>query len=132
MNRTFACALLAFSFAPCGAQDAQVTRLHCEGTYNNYGDAELRDISAKGILVEVSGDKVRIQGSIAFDTDYSVTTRLETGLGIVARSNQSYSGFLNRFSGQLSLSERGEAAKDGTYKVRQTLSATCKKAAPLF
>ena len=132
MRRTIAFALFATSLVPCTAQETQVTRLNCDGAYNNYTDSDLRDISIKGILIEISIDKIRIQGSIAFDTDYLIISQLETGFGMVAQSNRAYSGFLNLFSGQLALNERGETAKDGTFKLRQSLSATCRKATPLF
>ena len=86
----------------------------------------------KGIYVEIAGDRVKVLGAIGFDATYSVITRREDGVGFQLESNPSYGGFLNRFSGQLSIMEKGAVAKDGSYNLKQGMSAACGKAKSLF
>ena len=132
MNRTITVMLLTSASALCNAQESGVTRLVCEGTYDNYTSSDMRDVPLKGIYVEVFGDHVKIRGSAGFDATYSVITRREHGLGFRLDSNPSYSGFLNRFSGELQVNEKGLVKKDGSYKVKQIIMAVCGKAKSLF
>lgn len=132
MIKFIAISLLAFFPALCNAQDLSAAKLQCEGTYSNYTLPDMRDISVNSIYIEISGDRVKVLGAPGFDSTYSVINRLENGLGIQLDSNKSWGGFLNRFSGQLSLTEKGEVGKDGIYKIRQSISALCSKARLLF
>lgn len=132
MNKAITLSLLALFPALCNAQDLIATKLQCEGIYSNYTTPDIRDISIKSIYIEISGESVTILGAPGFDSTYSVINRLENGLGIQLDSNTSFSGFLNRFSGQLSLIEKGEVEKDGNFKIRQHISALCSKARSLF
>ena len=132
MSKAITLTILIFFSALCSAQDLGVTKLQCEGTYDNYTSTDMRDMAVKGMYVEISGDHVKVLGSVGFDATYSVVTRRENGLGFQLASNQSYGGFLNRFSGELSLSEKGEVEKDGSFKMRQYISALCGKAVSLF
>ena len=132
MIKFIALSLLAFFPELCNAQDLSAARFQCEGTYSNYTLPDMRDISVNSIYIEISGDRVKVLGAPGFDSTYSVIIRLENGLGIQLDSNKSYGGFLNRFSGQLSLTEKGEVGKDGSYKIRQSISALCSKAHSLF
>ena len=132
MNRTIAIILLTSASALCNAQDSGVTKLQCDGTYDNLTSTDMRDMPVKGIYVEVSGDRVKILGTVGFDATYSVTTRPENGIGFQLESNPSYGGFLNRFSGELYLMEKGSVAKDGSFKLKQLMSAVCGKAKSLF
>lgn len=132
MIKFIALSLLAFFPALCNAQDLSAAKLQCEGIYTNYTLLDMRDIPINGIYIEISGDRVKVLGALGFDSTYSVINRLENGLGIQLDSNKSYGGFLNRFSGQLSLTEKGEVGKGGSYKMRQSISALCSKARSLF
>ena len=132
MNRTIAITLLASASALCNAQDSGLTKLQCEGTYDNYTSSGVQDIPIKSIYLEISRDRVKVVGALELDASYSVTTRLEHGVGFLLESNSSYGGFLNRFSGQLSLFEKGPIRKDGSYDLRQLIRAVCGKAKPLF
>jgi len=132
MDRTIAIALLSSVSALCNAQDSGIAKLQCEGTYDNYTTTDVRDVPAKGIYVEVSGDRIKVLGTVGFDATYSVVTRREDGLGFQLESNSSYGGFLNRFSGKLSLLEKGAIASDGSFKLKQAIGAVCGKAKSLF
>jgi len=132
MIKFIALSLLAFFSALCNAQDLSAAKLQCEGTYTNYTLPDIRDISVNSIYIEISGDRVKVHGAPGFDSTYYVINRLENGLGLELDSNKSYGGFLDRFSGQLSLMEKGEAGKDGSFKIRQSISALCSKARSLF
>ena len=134
MNRTIAITLLASASALCNAQESAVTKLQCEGKYydNTSTDTRTKDVPMKGIYVEISGDRVKVLGAAGFNATYSVITRLENGVGFRLESNPSYGGFLNRFSGQLSLTEKGAVAKDGSHKLKQMMVAECGKAKSLF
>jgi hypothetical protein len=120
-----AVSVLVLSPALCNAQEP--TRLQCEGTYDNYTIAGAREIPIKGIYLEISGERVKVEGALGFNATYSIITRKENGIGFQLESNQAYGGFLNRFSGQLSLMEKASAET-----VNQTLTAFCSKARPLF
>ena len=124
--------ILVYSAALCNAQDQSSIKLQCEGTYNDFSTPNLRDIPVKGIYIEISGDRVTVAGAPGFDSVYSVISRLDDGLGFQLNSNISYGGFLNRFSGELNLMEKGKVSKDGSYKIRQLLSAHCINARALF
>ena len=132
MNRTIAITLLVSASALCNAQESAVTKLQCEGQYDNYTSTDMRDVPMKGVYVEISGDRVKVLGAIGFDATYSVITRREDGVGFQLESNPSYGGFLNRFSGQLSIMEKGAVAKDGSFKLKRGMSAACGKAKSLF
>lgn len=132
MKKFIALSLLAFFPVLCNAQDLNATQLQCEGTYTNYTAPDMRDLPVNSIYIEISGDHVKVLGTPGFDSTYSVINRLENGLGIQLDSNKSYGGFLNRFSGQLSLMEKGEVGKNGSYKIKQSISALCRKARSLF
>lgn len=132
MNRTIAIMLLASASALCNAQESAVTKFQCEGKYNNYTSTDMRDVPIKGIYVEISGDRVKVLGAVGFQGTYSVITRREDGVGFRLESNPSYGGFLNRFSGQLSIMEKGAVAKDGSFNAKQMMSAECARAKALF
>ncbi len=115
------------------AQDHGPIKLQCEGKYTNFSKAEYRDLPVKGIFVEILGDRVKVVGAPGFDATYSVIKRFENGVGIQLDSNSSFGGFLNRLSGELSLAEKDEVQKDGSFKkYRQIINATCRSARPLF
>ena len=132
MNRAISLTSLVLVSSLCSAQDLGTTKIQCEGTYNNYSSTDMRDLPVKGMYVEISGDRVKVMGAIGFDATYTVVTRREDGLGIQLDSDRSYGGFINRFSGQLSLMEKGEVEKDGSFKVKQGIDALCSKAKSLF
>lgn len=126
--------LVALSFGICIAQGALgATNLECHGTYSNYATTNIREIPVSGIFVQVSNDSVKVQGAMGLDATYTVTNRQGNGIGFQLDSNKKFSGFLNRFSGQLSLMERAGAVKsDGGFKTRQILNAVCTKASAIF
>jgi hypothetical protein len=82
--------------------------------------------------VEVSGDRVKVLGAVGFTATCSVITHLGNGLGFKLESDPSYGGFLDRFSEQLSLMEKGAVANDGSFRLKQVISAVCGKAKLLF
>lgn len=132
-------ALLAIFFAmlPVGICLAQTSsndsNLACNGSFSDYSSLDVRDIPISGIYIQVSEASVIVQGASGFDGTYSITKRLDNGIGIKLPSNNAYSGFLNRFSGELSLLEqRGEVKADGSYQLGRTIIAACEKAKPLF
>lgn len=132
MNKAIAITILISTSSLCNAQDSGITKLQCEGTYDNYTSTDMRDVPVKGMYVEISSDRVKVLGSAGFDASYSVITRRENGLGFQLESNRSYGGFLNRFSGDLSLMEKGVVENDGSFKMKQSISAVCGKAKSLF
>ncbi len=119
-----------FSFA--ADQNLEVNHLQCEGTYDKFTTKDIRGIPITGIYLEVSNSYVKILGAAAFDGLYSVVTNREDGIGITLESNTFYGGFLNRLNGNLSLMEKSNIAKDGSFKINQLLKALCQEAKPLF
>ncbi len=132
MNKIVIVFALVFSTSLGNAQDHNLIKLQCEGTYSDFSTPGARDLPVKGIYVEITGDRVSVHGSPGFDSVYSVTNRSENGLGIQLDSNTSYGGFLNRFSGELSIAETSKVRIDGNYKIKQMLNAVCNKARALF
>lgn len=116
----------------CFAQATAASKLQCDGTYTDYVSTDMRNVPIKGIYVEVSEKKVKIVGAPGFDSPYVISSNAENGVGLQAVSNGDYQGFLNRFSGELSLTQRFDVKQDGTWKVKTAISAVCKKATPLF
>ena len=131
INRIIAITLLVSTSTLSSAQDLAITKLQCNGTYTNFG-MQLQDVPLNGIYIEISGNRVRVFGAAGFDGTYAIVTRLEHGMGLQHEFNHSYGGFLNRFSGTLSLTEKGKIGSDGSYKLNQLLTAMCGKAKLLF
>lgn len=113
------------------AQNSGIVSLHCDGTYTDYTSSDLRDVPTKGIYVEISDRKMKIFGAPGFDAEYIVTNTIKTGIGFEAVTNGDYQGFLNRYSGALSITQRN-ANSDGSWKAKTGINATCKKAVALF
>ncbi len=132
MHKVIIVIILFFSSAFCDAQDQNPVKLQCEGTYSNFSKHDKSEIPIKGIYIEILRDRMTVLGAPGFDATYSVTNRPDNGLGIQLDSNKSFEGFLNRFSGELSLVEKGKVAKDGSFKIRQLINAVCHKASALF
>ena len=85
------------------------------------------------LLLSLTDDLVTISGSPYFDGKYTLTTRTESGVGFESLSNSTYSGFLNRYTGQISLIHKGDSLSDGSFRVRQLISGKCSLATqPLF
>lgn len=115
----------------CMAQTAVSSKLQCDGTYTDYTSSDLRDVPVKGIYIEIYGKKIKIVGAPGFDTTYLVINTAEHGVLFQADLNKDYEGFLNRYSGMLSVTQK-QYNPDGTWKAKTGISAACKKAVPLF
>jgi hypothetical protein len=109
--------------------ESNVTRLHCEGEYTEFAATGARHVPIKGMYVEISGAWVKVSGALGFDSTYSVITVRDDGIGIQIDSNKNFNGFINRLSGELSLMEDADEANK---RVRQFITATCRKATALF
>jgi len=124
--------LIALIFPIAGfAQNSSAVKLQCDGAYTDFTAADLRDVTARGIYIEISDKKVKIFGAPGFDTTYNVTNTIEIGIGFKAATNIDYEGFLNRYSGALTLTQRINNA-DGSWKAKTGINAICKKAIALF
>lgn len=134
MRTWIAIVLVALPSGLCIAQSAPgATNLDCHGTYSNYASADIRENPVSGIYIQVSNDSVKVQGAAGLDATYTVINRQDNGIGFQLDSNKAFSGFLNRFSGQLSLMERAGAVNaDGSFQTRQILNAVCTKASAIF
>ena len=131
MPKIVVAVLLASVAALSVAQEKpQATRLQCQGTFTSFAP-QLGDVSVSGIYVEVSEDNIKVVGAMGFDSIYSVVSRREEGIGFRLNSDPAYEGFLNRFSGELSLSQKGKA-KDGSPSYLKLIKATCSNAHALF
>src|SRR5262245_65158280 len=97
-----------------GAPEFETIKMQCQGSYSNFQKSDLRSVPISGIYIEISEDQVKILGAPGFDSMYSIVTRKETGIGFQIASNTSYGGFLDRFTGQLSLMQEGPAKSDGS------------------
>jgi len=130
IKRIFAFSILIFPLAGFG-QNPSVIKLQCDGAYTDYTSADLRDVPTRGMYIEVTEKKVKIFGAPGFDTTYNVTNTSEIGIGFQAATNSDYEGFLNRYSGALTLTQRINNA-DGSWRAKTGISGTCKKALALF
>lgn len=129
MNRAIAITLVSLFSMTALADNSGVTKLMCVGTYDNYSSSDLRDIAVKGMYIEITSKRVKVIGFPGFEATYTVVNNYENGIGIQHDSEKNFSGFINRLSGQLWLSE---TASDGSKKLKQAITATCTKAQTLF
>ncbi len=97
--------------------------------FSDYRNGAPSDFPIDGVSVRVTQTLVIIAGSAGFDGEYEISLRRDDGIGLIARQNPLYGGFLNRFSGKLSLQlakNRERSSFDFIY------DAKCTDAKPLF
>lgn len=110
---------------------SKATKLQCKGTYDDFQVENARNIQVQGIYIEI-GSNIQISGSPGFDATYLVTTRKKDGVDFQLPDNPSVVGYINRYSGELSLMVKGAPAPDGGVKIKRMVSVTCAKAEPMF
>ena len=99
-------------------------KLQCKGTYSNFSE-KIMDAPVNGMYVEIHKEHIKVLSTPGFNGSYQITNRLENGIGFQHEADAAYSGFLNRFSGQISLSQ-----KQTSNRYAQLLSADCARAKP--
>lgn len=128
INRTaLSVAAAAFLIAPCAwAFPPAATKLICDGKYHRF-DKPLSEAPQRGIFIDISATKLRIDGSTGFDGSYVVTQTDERIVQFAKESDPAVRGFLNRLNGDLSLGHFRDA-KNRT----EGLAAECKIAKHMF
>jgi hypothetical protein len=131
--RIAAAALLA---APCAwAFPPAATKLTCDGKYSRY-EKPTTETTLRGIYLDVSANRIRIDGAAGFDGAYLVSQTDERTVGFVKEGDLSSRGVLNRLNGDLTLTqakERPHATLPGDPKGRvQGIFAECKIAKHMF
>ena len=116
------------------ANPAPVSTFHCAGTYSkNEGGQNLNEYPISGVVIELNNKEVKISGAAQFDSRYVVVTENDNGVGFQKVDDDSIGGFLNRFSRQLSVTQRiGAIKSDRSFTVGAILNATCQPANPMF
>ena len=131
MAKVIALLIASLISAPVLAQDNGPIRLQCTGTYSDFPQ-KLLDIPAKGFYVEIGSAQAKVQGSPGFDGVYTVSTRREDGIGLTDPNRPGVGGWLNRFTGDLTLSLRKDIDSRGRTNILNLIRATCTRANALF
>ena len=122
--------LVASASAPTSAQTQDPIRLQCDGKYHNYAmNPPVHDVEVRGIYVEIYSKDVRVLNAPAFEATYLITRRDEASIFFQFPENKRYIGVINRLSGALNLTVFSDLSNT---KMEQSLSATCRRAQPLF
>ena len=130
MNR-LSIIVFVFAFSPAFASDSTITKLQCDGAFSDF-EQQVENVAFKGMYVEVGSSAVRISGAPDFDGTYEIVNRKDEGVGFQSGKNKDIEGFLGRFSGQFSVSEKAGLNSDTAPKVKRFIRAVCAKAQPLF
>ncbi|MSO54364.1 MAG: hypothetical protein EXQ90_04465 [Rhodospirillales bacterium] len=99
--------------------------LQCEGRADFY-DKGLRNIPIAGLYLEIRNTAVKVAGSMWFDGDWQVTREDAATITFSPPNNASYIGSVNRYSGELTLSNMVQD------KAKAILFANCNPAKKLF
>ena len=121
-----AAALVLLSCHHASAFPPAATKLICDGKYNRF-DKPASEVPQRGIFIDISATKLKIDGSTGFDGSYVVTQTDERLVQFAMETNPSVRGFLNRLNGDLSLGHFKDA-KNRT----EGLAAECKHAKHMF
>ena len=113
------------------SQERNSTKLQCDGVFSDFVQ-KVENVAVRGMLVEVQSSTLRIAGGAGFDGVYEVVTRKDDGIGFRSPTKPNVEGFLGRYSGQISVSEKTDDKAHSPTNVTQLVRAVCKKADPLF
>lgn len=127
----FVVLVLAFGFNGA-AYSKDIVRLQCDGKYSNFREPDMHDLPIDGIYIEVLDGKIKISGATGFESDFLIIRNSAAGIGFYSALGSTQEGYLNRYSGRLSLSEREIYADSNGPKLKILINAKCKKAAPIF
>ncbi len=101
----YATMIIAASVSATVAAQEGGVRLKCQGEYSDYSDTKIRDVPFS-LSVEVGADSVKVLGSPGLDAVYQIHLRREDGVGFRFAANPLFSGFVNRYTGKISLLEK--------------------------
>ncbi len=129
MKRVQASVVLAALVLPCPANaQEQIVRLHCTGTANFYdSNPPIRDVSVKGIFLEIGRDLIRVAGSVGWDGEFKIKRSDSASVFFVSSLNDEYFGSVNRHSGEFQLIKRRESSQ-----ILAMTNGVCRPAKPLF
>lgn len=115
----------------CALAQQSITRLQCEGNYTNYQN-NIHDLKIKGGFIEIQKDNVKVVEILGFaspeGTKYLVSSTNEARVCFKFDANSQYFGCLNRFSGELQLSQMSEDRN----KIVQLYNGNCYPIKSLF
>jgi hypothetical protein len=55
----------------CFAQESGATKLKCQGKFDDYSKANIRNVPVSGIYIEITSTRVKVSGAPAFEATYS-------------------------------------------------------------
>jgi len=117
----------AFLAAPAAsAFPPAATKLTCDGKYSRY-EKPVTETALRGIYLDVTANKIKIDGAAGFDGNYVVSQTDERTVGFVKEGDLSSKGLLNRLNGDLTLTQ----VKDPRGRI-QGIFAECKIAKHMF
>ena len=111
------------------SQNIQQSTLNCPFTYNRYIEPTIRDVKGDGLILELRSESITlsnlpnlitpIRNYVVNNLDVSAST-----IKFAFNSNNKVTGFLNRYTGELSLSEQDESLSQYKWFLQAKCSVT--------
>jgi len=123
--------IAAFASAFHGAAVAQQISLLCVTKYSDFVN-NIRDVAVDGVIVKVTGKNVNVINAAEFSSNnlnlYETTVFGDDSIRFKNKSKPLYSGFINRYSGKISISEWSDDEK----RLLKLLEGNCELANKKF
>ena len=111
------------------SQNIQQSTLNCPFTYNRYIEPSIRDVKGDGLILELRSETItliNLPNLITPIRNY-VVNNLDVSASMIKfsfNSNNKVTGFLNRYSGELWLSEQDESLSQYKWFLQAKCSVT--------
>jgi len=111
------------------SQNIQQSTLNCPFTYNRYIEPTIRDVNGDGLILELRSESITLSNLPNLITPIRnyVVNNLDVSASMIKfafNSNNKVTGFLNRYTGELSLSEQDESLSQYKWFLQAKCSVT--------
>ena len=111
------------------SQNIQQSTLNCPFTYNRYIEPTIRDVKGDGLILELRSESITLSNLPNLITPIRnyVVNNLDVSASMIKfafNSNNKVTGFLNRYTGELSLSEQDESLSQYKWFLQEKCSVT--------
>ena len=111
------------------SQNIQQSTLNCPFTYNRYIEPTIRDVKGDGLILELRSESITLSNLPNLITPIRnyVVNNLDVSASMIKfafNSNNKVTGFLNRYTGELSLSEQDESLSQYKWFLQAKCSVT--------